>query len=86
MAKKIFINNIDTYVSKQLFEEFRNDKPNEEGEVNPDPNVIFGSYFDKDSSVKPIGIKKMLKVSLFRFIFPRDPNLVSLCNISVDVT
>ena len=35
----------------------------EEGEKNPDSNVIFGTYIDKDSSIKPDGIKKMLKVS-----------------------
>ena len=34
----------------------------EEGEKNADANVIFGTYIDKDSSVKPDGIKKMLKV------------------------
>lgn len=69
MSKKIFINNLNTFVSKQLFAEFRNDTPNEEGEVNPDANVIFGTYIDKDSSEKPGGVKKMLKVSAFRFGF-----------------
>ena len=41
----------------------RNDEPNEEGEGNPDANVIFGTYIDKDSSEKPSGVKKMLKRS-----------------------
>jgi len=33
MSKKIFINNLNTFVSKQLFAELRNDQKNEEGEV-----------------------------------------------------
>lgn len=46
--------------------EFRNDKIPQEGggfEDNPDANVIYGTYIDKDSSIKPDGVKKMLKVS-----------------------
>ena len=65
MSKKIFINNLNTFVSKQLFAELRNDQKNEEGEVNPDSNKIYGTYIDKDSSSKPEGVTKMLKV---RFI------------------
>ena len=61
MSKRIFINNLNTYVSQAIFNELRNDI-SEEGERNPDANVIFGTYIDKDSSVKPDGIKKMLKV------------------------
>jgi hypothetical protein len=64
MSKKIFINNLNTFVSKQLLEELRNDQPDPEtGEENPEKNVIFGTYIDKDSSEKPTGVKKMLKVS-----------------------
>ena len=63
MSKKIFINNLNTFVSKQLLEEMRNDQPGEDGEVPADGNIIFGTYIDKDSSTKPTGIKKMLKVS-----------------------
>ena len=64
MSKKIFINNLNTFVSKQLLEELRNDGPQgEDGEANADPNIIFGTYIDKDSSEKPTGVKKMLKVS-----------------------
>jgi hypothetical protein len=48
-------------VSQAIFNELRNDI-SEEGERNPDANVIFGTYIDKDSSAKPDGIKKMLKV------------------------
>ena len=66
MSKKIFINNLNTFVSKQLLEELRNDQPGEDGEANPEQNIIFGTYIDKDSSEKPIGVKKMLKVS---FVF-----------------
>ena len=49
-----------------MLEELRNDQPGEDGEPNPEQNIIFGTYIDKDSSEKPIGVKKMLKVS---FVF-----------------
>jgi hypothetical protein len=62
MAKRIFINNWDTYVSQAIFEELRNDKADEEGNKPEDPNQIFGTYINKDSSEKPDGVKKMLKV------------------------
>ena len=62
MSKRIFINNLNTYVSQAIFNELRNDI-GEDGERNADSNVIFGTYIDKDSSIKPDGIKKMLKVS-----------------------
>ena len=66
MAKNIFINNLDTYVSQAIFKELRNDQPNEEGEAPApeDCHNIFGTYITKDSSDAPGGIKKMLKVSL----------------------
>ena len=63
MSKRIFINNLNTYVSQAIFNELRNDRT-EEGEKNPDANQIFGTYIDKDSSIKPDGIQKMLKVSM----------------------
>lgn len=63
MAKNIFINNLDTYVSQAIFQELRNDQPDEEGNKPDDANIIFGSYINKDSSFKPDGIKKMLKRS-----------------------
>ena len=73
MSKKIFINNLNTFVSRQLLAELRNDKPvgGEDGEEvdNSDANIIYGTYIDKDSSEKPPGIKKMLKVSQPAFIF-----------------
>lgn len=62
MSKRIFINNLNTFVAQAIFNELRNDI-SEEGEKNPDSNVIFGTYIDKDSSHKPDGIKKMLKVT-----------------------
>jgi len=37
--------------------------PDEEGNKPEDANVIFGTYINKDSSVKPDGVKKMLKRS-----------------------
>ena len=66
MSKRIFINNLNTYVSQAIFNELRNDV-GEDGEKNPDANVIFGTYIDKDSSIKPDGVKKMLKVRLERY-------------------
>lgn len=63
MSKKIYINNFDTYVSQAIFKELRNDQPDEEGNAPESSNIIFGSYITKDSSSKPEGVKKMLKVS-----------------------
>jgi hypothetical protein len=63
MSQRIFINNINSYVSQAIFNELRNDK-GEDGELNSDANVIFGTYIDRDSSDKPEGINKMLKVIL----------------------
>lgn len=62
MAKRIFINNLNTYVSQAILAELRNDV-GEDGEKNPDANQMFGTYIDKDSSIKPDGVQKMLKVS-----------------------
>lgn len=67
MSKKIFINNLNTYVSKQLLDTLRNDQVGEDGEAAGDSNVIFGTFIDKDSSEKPDGVKKMLKVSYSYF-------------------
>ncbi len=66
MSKRIFINNLNTYVSQAIFSELRNDV-GEDGEKNPDANTIFGTYIDKDSSIKPDGVKKMLKVSNWNY-------------------
>jgi hypothetical protein len=63
MSKKIFINNFDTYVSQAIFKELRNDQPDEEGNAPADANTIFGTFITKDSSSKPDGVRKMLKVS-----------------------
>ena len=64
MSKNIFINNLDTYVSQAIFKELRNDEPDPEtGEIPEGANKIFGTYIGKDSSSKPDGVKKMLKVS-----------------------
>lgn len=65
MAKRIFINNLNTYVSQAILAELRNDV-GEDGEKNPDANQMFGTYIDKDSSIKPDGVQKMLKVSINR--------------------
>lgn len=64
MSKKIFINNLNTFVSRTLLEELRGGNKGEDGEeADGDAPLIFGSYIDKDSSAKPDGVKKMLKVS-----------------------
>lgn len=65
MSRKIFINMLDTYVSQVLHQELRNDQKDEEGNDNPDANVFFSTFTAKDSSIKPEGIKKMLKVSYY---------------------
>jgi len=57
MSKSVFINALDTYIGTALYKEFVGDKP-EESEY-----AVYGTYFNKDSSEKPLGIKKMMKVS-----------------------
>jgi len=61
MPRRFFINNLNTYIGQALLNELRNDTPD-----NEDPNVILGSYTDRDSSEKIPGTKKMLKVFLKR--------------------
>ena len=80
MSKKIFINNLNSYVSQAIFNELRNDIT-EDGEKNEDANLIFGTYMDRDSSDKPEGINKMLKVTINHLKFKtvilfRDQSLV----------
>jgi len=58
MAQKFYINNLDTYTGRALFNELRNDGPD-----NDNPNLIYGSYIAQDSSEKLAGVKKMLKRS-----------------------
>jgi hypothetical protein len=58
---RIFINNLNSYVSQAIFNELRNDIT-EDGEPNEGANMIFGTYMDRDSSDKAEGITKMLKV------------------------
>ena len=82
MAKKIFINNLNTFVSRALLEELRKSAQGEDGE-EPNPEdlpIIFGTYIDKDSSEKPPGVKKMLKVSLiFNFVTTQFNRGLNLC-------
>jgi hypothetical protein len=63
MSKSIFINNMDTYVSQAIFKELRNDALDEDGNKPEDAHKIYGTFQSKDSSEKPDGILKMLKVS-----------------------
>ena len=74
MAKRIFINNLNTYIGQALFNELRNDT-----EDNEDPNLIFGTYIEKDSSEKPAGVKKMLKRSKPRLAM----KYISECDIII---
>ena len=66
MSAKIFINNLDTFVSRQILAVLRGDdeikNDDDAGDEGEKPQ-FYGTYFDKDSSVKPTGIVKMLKVS-----------------------
>jgi hypothetical protein len=85
MSKKIFINNINTYVSQAIIEELTKGTQGEDEEeemAEEDFPMIFGTYIDKDSSERPQGVKiqKMLKVSFTYFcndldLSYRDPNL-----------
>ena len=64
MPARIFINNWDTYVSQAVFQELRNDQPADGEEPDKDAfNQIYGTYITKDSSSRPEGVQKMLKVS-----------------------
>jgi hypothetical protein len=75
MSKRIFINNFDTYVSEAIFNELRNDQPDEEGNKPDEFNTIYGTYLTKDSSKKPDGVKKMLKVCVDSYLLSfSDPN------------
>ena len=59
MSKGVFINGVETYMGWALYDEFVGDKP-EESE-----NAVYGTYLNQDSSEKPVGIKKMMKVNYF---------------------
>jgi len=68
MSKKIFINNLDTFVSKALLNELIKKPTGEEGEDDAgEQPIIYGTYISKDSSEKTLNdgtiVKKMLKVS-----------------------
>ena len=52
MSKRIFINNLNSYVSQAIFKEFRNDV-SDDGEANNDANLIYATFVDKDSSDRP---------------------------------
>ncbi len=74
MSKKLFINNMNTYVGRALFHELRNDTKD-----NDSPNLIFGTYLDKDSSEKIPGTKKMLKRSKPRLM----RKYISECDVAI---
>ena len=60
---KVFINNINTYIGQALFKTISPEVEDGE-EPSGDGPTFYGTYVDKDSSGKPSGIKKMLKVIL----------------------
>ena len=73
MSKKIFVNNINTFVSAAILEELTKDiLVGDEEEDTGDRPIIFGTYIDKDATERPDfvkgGIKKMLKVSAIPFL------------------
>ena len=67
MSRGILINDLETYIGWALYDEFVGTKPEE-----PTDFSVYGTYLNKDSSEKPAGIKKMMKVK-FKIIL-RDPN------------
>lgn len=61
---RIFINNLNSYVSQAIYNELKFDI-SEEGEKTANENLIFATYVGKDSTEKPYPeITKMLKVNL----------------------
>ena len=80
MSLKFYINNLNTFVGQALFHEIRNDIQKEGEEEEPadaeSAHQIFGMFIDRDSSEKPAGIAKMLKVTATMLITNlRDPSL-----------
>ena len=69
MSKGVLINSLNTYIGTALYEEFLGKNP-EESEY-----VIYGTYYEKDSSEKPLYVKKMMKVIINN---SRDLNLFYL--------
>ncbi len=64
MSRGIFINTLNTYIGTALYEEYLGEKP-EENEFS-----LYGTYYEKDSSEKPMHVKKMMKVrKFFHIIF-----------------
>jgi hypothetical protein len=59
MSNSVLINTLNTYIGTALYNEFLGKNP-EESEYS-----IYGTYFEKDSSVKPLGVKKMMKVNIY---------------------
>jgi hypothetical protein len=61
MSNSVLINALNTYIGTAFYNEFLG-KNVEESEY-----AIYGTYFEKDSSVKPLGVKKMMKVYIYNF-------------------
>jgi hypothetical protein len=56
MSKGVLINALNTYIGTALYDEFLGERP-EESDYN-----VFGTYYEKDCSDKPMFVKKMMKV------------------------
>lgn len=56
MSRGILINTLNTYIGTALYDEFLGSNP-EEKEFE-----IYGTYYEKDASDKPMHVKKMMKV------------------------
>ena len=55
MSKGVFINKLNTYIGTALYDEFLGEKP-EESEWE-----LYSTYYEKEESIKPLFIKKMMK-------------------------
>jgi hypothetical protein len=58
MSKGVLINALNTYIGTALYDEFLGESPE-----NSD-YTVFGTYYEKDCSDKPLYVKKMMKVSI----------------------
>jgi hypothetical protein len=56
MSKGVLINALNTYIGTAMYDEFLGPQPEESD------YTVFGTYFEKDCSDKPMHVKKMMKV------------------------
>ena len=58
MSKSYFINNIDTLLGRTFLTELIKDVNEENGDEGPS---ILGTYLDTSKTIRPKGVKKILK-------------------------